>query len=186
MKLLPYEIWRPIPDYEGYYEISTTGKVRGLERTVIHPKGKRKVKTKILVTKINNWGYEEVKLSRAGKTSTKHIHSLLAKTYIPNLFNKPEVNHINGNKADNRLQNIEWVTRGENMKHAYKTGLVKKTLIKDLCSGTLFRTLDEAAKFYKISKRACKYRAKGKTKKFHCLRYVKDISEFENSLSKSV
>lgn len=80
-------------------------------------------KRRVLKTRINERGY--VKVSLQTKDGQKHfpIHRLLAKTFIPNPENKPMVNHINGNKLDNSLENLEWSTASENEKHAYDNGL---------------------------------------------------------------
>ena len=68
-------------------------------------------------------GYVKVRLSINGKVYNRHIHRMVAETFIPNLENKPEVNHIDGNKKNNCVTNLEWVTRKENADHAYNTGL---------------------------------------------------------------
>lgn len=73
---------------------------------------------------INEKGYYRVDLSKERKSKRFRIHRLIAKTFIPNPNNFPEVNHINGNKKDNCINNLEWCTRKHNMKEAYKLGLV--------------------------------------------------------------
>lgn len=84
-----------------------------------------------LKTKINKLGYEEIRLGLGRKNKGTHtIHRLVAETYLPNPNNYREVNHKNGIKTDNRLENLEWTTRSENMKHAIRTGL--KVLKRDL------------------------------------------------------
>lgn len=67
--------------------------------------------------------YLKVDLYKNGKSTTRHVNRLVAEAYIPNPDNKPDVNHRNGNKFDNRVENLEWVTKSENMLHAYQTGL---------------------------------------------------------------
>lgn len=73
---------------------------------------------------INEKGYYRVDLSKERKSKRFRIHRLIAKTFIPNPNNFPEVNHINGNKKDNCINNLEWCTHKHNMKEAYKLGLV--------------------------------------------------------------
>ena len=74
--------------------------------------------------KVGN-GYFALNLIKEGKSKTKYIHRLVAETFIDNPNSKDEVNHKDGNKLNNRIDNLEWVTRAENMQHAYKHGLSK-------------------------------------------------------------
>ena len=69
--------------------------------------------------------YQQVHIYQNGKRYIDYAHRLVAEAFIPNPDNKAEVNHINGNKKDNRVSNLQWVSRAENMKHAYDNGLVK-------------------------------------------------------------
>jgi hypothetical protein len=77
----------------------------------------------IVHSRLNTAGYPIVNLSIDGKIVTKRVHILLANAFIPNIENKPIINHINGVKTDNRLENLEWCTYSENTKHAFRTGL---------------------------------------------------------------
>lgn len=96
------------------YLISSKGNVDSL---------KRKTRRRILP---QNWrGYLSVTLDTGVKRQPLLVHRLVAQAFIPNPENKPEVNHINGDKTDNRVENLEWVTHSENMRHAYVTGLKK-------------------------------------------------------------
>ena len=101
--------WHKIKGFESY-EVSNTGKIRrnGHEKAV---------------TDYN--GYYHVDLYRNGKRITKRINRLVAETFIPNPLNLPEVNHKDGNKHNNSVNNLEWVTKSENMKHAFRSGLAK-------------------------------------------------------------
>lgn len=106
-------------------------------------------------TKSKN-GYLRVDISINGKRKVVFLHRLVAETFIPNLENKPQVNHINGIKTDNRVENLEWVNAKENTQHAVKIGLIntisqggKKCVQKDLEGNIIkiFNSISEAARF---------------------------------------
>jgi len=103
------EAWKDIAGYEGIYEISSLGNV------------KRTGKNKILKGRITRFGYLRVSLCNKSYPKDYCIHKLVGSAFIPNPENKPQVNHINGIKTENRLENLEWVTNSENMLHSYRT-----------------------------------------------------------------
>ena len=111
-------MWKPIKGYEGLYEVSDKGQVR-------NSKGQLKTLKK------DKDGYYKVCLSKNSKKRPYFVHRLVAEAFIHNKDNKPVVNHIDGNKTNNRVANLEWVTRSENDKHAFRLGLRKPT-----CGGT--------------------------------------------------
>jgi hypothetical protein len=114
------EIWERCIGFENSYEISTLGNVRSVDRFVEGRRGL--IKGKNINKRKNKRGYYEIRVGINGKYEDRIVHRLVAKTFIPNLENKPQVNHINGNKLDNRIENLEWNTNSENQKHAYKIG----------------------------------------------------------------
>ncbi len=121
------EVWKPIQNFEGYYEVSSLGRVRSLDRRV---KGKNNSKIfkkgKILIAQKGGSGYLKVTLSVNGKLTGKEIHRLVAKAFLPNPENKPEVNHKTGDKTCNTVETLEWCTALENTNHAIKLGLIGK------------------------------------------------------------
>ena len=117
--------WLPIKDYENLYEVSNTGLIRSVDR-VLKVKGQkdRLFKGKELYLHSNvQLEYKQVNLWKDNKGHTLYVHRLVAQTFIPNPENKPEVNHINGNRQDNRVENLGWVTSSENSYHANEYGL---------------------------------------------------------------
>ena len=107
-------------DYEGLYEVSNTGKVRSLDK---YDRCGRFKKGIVLSNCDNGNGYMVVYLKRDTKRKTKCVHRLVAEVFIDNPNNLPEVNHIDGNKQNNHVDNLEWCTTSENIKHAYRIGL---------------------------------------------------------------
>ena len=113
---LPGEEWRDVEGYGGKYQVSNLARVRSLY----------KGKTKLIKPDIIHTGYLRVTLYKDGKTKNHYVHVLVAKAFIPNPEGKRQVNHINGDKADNRVENLEWLTPSENIHHAFETGLSKR------------------------------------------------------------
>ncbi|WP_242227195.1 NUMOD4 domain-containing protein [Bacillus cereus group sp. BfR-BA-01315] len=110
------EIWKDIEGYEGYYQVSNTGKI------------KNKRNSRIRKNCLTKYGYLNVQLLISGKDKTFQVHRLVAQAFIPNPNNKTQVNHIDGNKLNNNIDNLEWVTPKENMKHAWDIGLYKDSV----------------------------------------------------------
>jgi hypothetical protein len=112
------EIWRPAPEFEGWYEVSSLGRVRRSRPgkatfvgKVLRPGSRRKN------------GYKTVYLRRRGDDKQREVHRLVAGAFIGPCPTGKEVNHLDGNPANNRAENLEYCTRAENVQHAYRMGL---------------------------------------------------------------
>lgn len=121
------EIWKDIKGFENHYQISDCGRVKSLARTVSRSNGRElPLPERTLVAANDGAGYPFVGLSMYHKLTQIKVHTLVAKHFIPNPENKPQVNHIDGNKLNNNASNLEWVTSQENVIHAMEIGLSRK------------------------------------------------------------
>lgn len=111
------EEWRDIPDAPGY-EVSSRGRVRSNMRSLARP-------VKFYTERI---GYQAFGVGRRGARRVMRVHRAVALAFIQNPEGKAQVNHIDGNKANNCIENLEWATQSENMRHAYDTGLYKNQI----------------------------------------------------------
>lgn len=114
------EIWKDVKGYESIYQVSDLGNIKSVPRTIIRSSG---VKCKIKSTTLNkaiSYGYEIVTLFNVGsKSKTVKVHRLVATAFITNPENKRTVNHKDGDKQNNNMNNLEWNTYSENIKHSY-------------------------------------------------------------------
>ncbi len=123
------EVWKDVVDYEGFYQVSSLGRIKGCERIIKHPKGGNRIlKEKFRSLANDTDGYKIVDLYKNGKGKIMKVHRLVSMAFIENPENKSQVNHINGIKYDNNVDNLEWSTSHENMQHAYTTGLMKPNI----------------------------------------------------------
>lgn len=132
------EEWKQIPDYPNYY-VSNLGRVRSEAQR----------KPKELKTCDDRYGYPKVSVSRDGKRTTKNVYQLVANAFIDGYEEGLQVNHKNGNKHDNRATNLEWVTVGDNLRHAYNNGLnygPPKKKVRIIETGNIYPSEKDCAK----------------------------------------
>lgn len=145
------EEWKDIKGYEGLYQVSNQGRIRSFWH-------RRKGVDCLVQTSV--YGYKYVTLHKE-KQRTFRVHRLVAEAFIPNPEGKPQVNHINGDKGDNRVTNLEWCTGSENMIHAYRNGLevantqpahIAKRILSEEQVRQIRTLLDEGVSSRKIAK----------------------------------
>jgi len=120
------EIWKDVVDYEGIYEVSNFGNIRSVDRVITYKNGYKvsyEGKTKAQVK--DKYGYNYVSLYKNQNNKQGMVHRLVAQAFIPNIENKPQINHIDGNKGNNNVVNLEWATAQDNMTHASVNGLLE-------------------------------------------------------------
>lgn len=115
------EIWKDIEGFEGLYQVSNEGRVRSLD----HYANNHFIEGVMRTPSHTKDGYVKYRLVANGKDVTARVHRLVALAFIPNPENKETVNHIDGNKNNNHVSNLEWMDRHEQLNHAYKLGLKK-------------------------------------------------------------
>lgn len=145
------EEWKQIKGYEGYYEISNLGRVKSIIRNPIRSRNRPTTKKEnILKGSPNNSGYPSVTLTVDWKPKQLLIHRLVAIHFIPNPNNYNVINHLDGNKTNFSISNLEWTTSSLNQKHAYDTGLKRKKLsVKQKLEILQFRK--EGLTYYQIA-----------------------------------
>lgn len=145
------EIWKDIPNYEGYYQASNFGRIRSIERIIIQNKGgtyyRRIMPGHIIKPRLLNSGYDFVALCKHGVSEALTIHRLVARTFFGDI-GKLQVNHIDGNKQNNAVSNLELVTQSENIKHSYaKLGHKRQTkAVKCVNNGVVYPSIAEASR----------------------------------------
>lgn len=165
------EIWKDIESFEGLYKISNFGKIKSLERKVKNGNNTFRIQKEHLIKltpNLERHGYVYCMLYKDNKSYSRQVHRLVAKTFIPNPNNLPQVNHIDGNKENNSINNLEWCTDIENKKHAWKTGLTnaehRKQKIKCIETGEVFESVVKCSEIMNLDRRSIFRQLKGERK----------------------
>lgn len=118
------EVWKDIIGYEGYYQVSNMGRIKSLARNIYNKKGnfQRFKKETIKALKVNTDGYHAITLSVNCNDKTIGVHRLVAQAFIPNPENLLEVNHLDCNRKNNNVENLEWCTHQENIDYTIESG----------------------------------------------------------------
>ena len=145
------EIWKDIPKYEGYYQVSNIGNVKSLERKDAIG---RRVRETLLIANISKKGYARVRLYKNDTKMMYSVHRLVALAFIPTVKNKTEVNHIDENKLNNHVDNLEWCNRSENVNYGNRTVKMATTTGHAITDGTsIYRSVQLASQQLGIPRR---------------------------------
>ena len=164
------EIWVDIPGFRGLYQASSHGRIKSLARVRVsssrYKRYKAYLKGKGMLGSEDKDGYLLVNLSKNGASKVFKIHRLVLKSFKPKPKGKDYCNHINGKKDDNRLENLEWCSRSENIQHAWKTGLYENVRKKIICveTGIRYNSLQHAARKLNLNRNGISLCARGKRK----------------------
>jgi hypothetical protein len=176
------EIWKDIPEFKGYYQASSMGRIRRIGDCSNQNASWELKSPRILKPKDNGKGYSVVTISIDGVHYYRYIHRLVAQTFIDNPNNYKEINHKDGNKRNNCVDSIEWCDRSYNNKHAYAKGLrsvqgcygkKKKVAMIDMKTNRIlhiFEYVDEASKYVGL---------KNFTNISACCSYAEDNSRYQ-------
>ncbi len=160
------EIWKDIDGYEDLYQVSNLGMVKSLERYKQNHGKLQLIPEKIKLKRLDQQGYELVDLYRDNKQKTIRVHRLVAEAFISNYGNKDTVNHIDGNKTNNKADNLEWASFEEQNRHFYKHNLkseenIRKAVkamnkaqakkVKCLNNGIIYESASDAARQVGVS-----------------------------------
>lgn len=158
------EIWKDIPGYEGYYQVSNIGRVKSLERIVHYKPGSKSanphkchiVRERILTQRVADTGYYVVTLSKGAKRKIALVHRLIACSFITNKdpATMMDINHKDGCRTNNDIDNLEWCTRQYNVLHGYRNNRHlpnNRKSVMCIDTGEVFNSFEEAARQCKIS-----------------------------------
>lgn len=140
------EKWKDIDGYHGLYQVSNFGRVKSLAKSVAYPNGIiHPYPEKLLSVWITPNGYSSIALSKDGDARRVSVHRLVAETFIPNPGKLPQINHLDGDKQNNAVENLEWVTHDENQRHAIEVLHKRVRPVRCVETGETFNSIKDAA-----------------------------------------
>lgn len=155
------DTWRDIEGYEGVYQVSSSGRVRSLDRVVTYKDGhSQRLPGKLLNINYDDSGYVIVTLYKSGQPKVFGVHRLVAEAFLPNPDTLAEVNHLDRNPANNCVANLEWISHRNNVIHACRTGVNYCYRIRHLESGLEFWSAEECGRHFKVSGNTILYLAR--------------------------
>jgi len=167
------EVWKDIQGYEGYYQISNLGRCKSLAKTV---RGRRGALAERILKPQFNGHYYHLRLSKDSICMMHLLHRLIATAFIPNPKNLPVVNHLDGDKLNNKVSNLEWTTIGDNTRHAinelgivlggekhHAAKLTEKKVKKIIELANTGLSHSKIAKMFSVSRPNISYIARGAT-----------------------
>jgi hypothetical protein len=168
------EEWRSVKGYEGSYQVSNLGRIRSVDRVSVNKFGwERRLKGAILKQVVSQSGYYRVSLSCGNRIVNKTVHKLIAEAFIENIDNKSQVNHIDSNKLNNQINNLEWCTQSENTQHSVMSMTFSNSKpVKCTTDGKVFKTIQSAANFYNTHSRSISEVLKGRWKQLNGRNFV--------------
>lgn len=173
------EEWRDIAGYEGLYQVSNFGRVKSLERKIKYPNGTlHTYHERILRVYVTKNGYSSVALGKGGQNTRFNIHRLVAKSFLENRDHLPQVNHIDGDKNNNNVCNLEWCTASDNIKHMYRElGMLPSRRKKVRCVETqeVFNSITDAAKSVEISRESIRDCVNGRQNTCRGLHWIAEL-----------
>ncbi len=126
MNIIHDEVWKDIPDYEGYYQCSNMGRVRSLDRHYYNSRGRKRYHAGVIIRQNTDpQRYKQVGLHKNGVSKTFRVHVLVMLCFVGERQGDDVINHKDGDKDNNSVENLEYCSQSHNMYHAHSTGLIK-------------------------------------------------------------
>lgn len=152
------EEWKDIPEYEGIYQVSNLGRIKSLSRTLWNGNVLHQHQEIIMHPSYDCNGYLLVGLRKNKRYRYERVHRLVAKAFIPNPYNYRVVNHIDADRSNNNINNLEWCTHKHNSNHAIKIGNRNKEMckVRVIETGIVYSSIHECAR--QLSKYKVDYR----------------------------